>query len=126
MAPLPAWLTSAESLRADPVIDRRTFLAGTGTGAVLLAAPLAARAQPVKKPWRIGYLSVGSSPDMAPIVAVFREGLRNRGLIEGENIVVEYRWADGNNEKLPACPALPASRFSPTRPTPARCSSSKR
>jgi putative ABC transport system substrate-binding protein len=82
------------------VIDRRTFLAGTG--AVLLAAPLAAWAQPVKKPWRIGHLSGGSSPVMAPYVAAFREDLRNRGLIEGENVVVEYRWADGNNEKLPA------------------------
>ena len=81
-------------------MDRRTFLAGTG--AVLLAAPLSAWAQPVKKPWRIGYLSGGSSPVMAPYVAAFREGLRNRGLIEGETIVVEYRWADGNNEKLPA------------------------
>jgi len=68
----------------------------------LLAAPFAAWAQPVKKPWRIGYLSGGSLPVMAPYVAAFREGLRNRGLIEGENIVVEYRWADGNNEKLPA------------------------
>ena len=81
-------------------MDRRTFLAGTGAG--LLAAPLAAWAQQVKKPWRIGYLSGGSSPVMAPYVAAFREGLRNRGLIEGENIVVEYRWADGNNEKLPS------------------------
>lgn len=81
-------------------MDRRTFLAGTGAG--LLAAPLAAWAQQVKKPWRIGYLSGGSSPAMAPYVAAFREGLRNRGLIEGENIVVEYRWADGNNEKLPS------------------------
>jgi putative ABC transport system substrate-binding protein len=68
----------------------------------LLAAPLTAWAQPVKKPWRIGYLSGGSSQVMAPYVATFREGLRNRRLIEGETIVVEYRWADGNNENLPA------------------------
>jgi len=66
----------------------------------ILGAPLAAWAQPVKKPWRIGYLSGGSSPVMAPYVAAFHEGLRNRGLIEVENIVVEYRWADGNTEKL--------------------------
>jgi len=64
--------------------------------------PLVAGAQPVKKPWRIGYLSGGSSQVMAPYVVAFHEGLRNSGLIEGENIVVEYRWADGNNEKLPA------------------------
>ena len=81
-------------------MDRRVFMASLASG--LLAAPMAGEAQPVKKPWRIGYLSGGSSPVMAPYVAAFREGLRNRGLIEGENIVVEYRWADGNNEKLPA------------------------
>ena len=79
---------------------RRAFLGSLTLG--LLAEALPAWAQPVKKPWRIGYLSGGSSPVMAPYVAAFREGLRNRGLIEGENIVVEYRWADGNNEKLPA------------------------
>jgi len=82
------------------MIDRRAFLGSLTLG--LLAEALPAWAQPVKKPWRIGYLSGGSSPVMAPYVAAFREGLRNRGLIEGENIVVEYRWADGNNEKLPA------------------------
>jgi len=81
-------------------MERRTFL--TGTGAMLFAAPLAVWAQAVKKSWRIGYLSGGSSQVMAPDVATFREGLRNRGLIEGENVLVEYRWADGNNEKLPA------------------------
>jgi len=81
-------------------MERRTLL--TGTGVALFAVPLAAWAQAVKKSWRIGYLSGGSSPVMAPYVAAFREGLRNRGLIEGDNIVVEYRWADGNNEKLPA------------------------
>jgi putative ABC transport system substrate-binding protein len=68
----------------------------------LLAAPLTAEAQPVKKPWRIGYLSGASSPVVAPYVAAFREGLRDRGLIESEDIVVEYRYADGNSEKLPA------------------------
>jgi ABC-type uncharacterized transport system substrate-binding protein len=82
------------------MMDRRAFIGTLASG--LLAAPRDVEAQPVKKPWRIGYLSGGSSPVMAPYVAAFREGLRNRGLIEGENIVVEYRWADGNNEKLPA------------------------
>jgi len=81
-------------------LGRRRFLA-TVAG-IFLAAPLAAEAQPAKKAWRIGHLSGRSSPARAPYVAIFREGLRNRGLIEGENVLVEYRWADGNNEKLPA------------------------
>jgi putative ABC transport system substrate-binding protein len=70
-------------------------------GAVI-AAPPAAWAQPVKKPRRIGYLSGASAPVVAPYVAAFRESHRNRGLIEGKNIAVEYRYADGNSEKLPA------------------------
>jgi len=82
------------------VIGRRAFLGSLTLG--LLAEALPAWAQPAKKLWRIGYLSGASSPVMAPFVAPFREGLRDRGLIEGENIVVEYRWADGNNERLPA------------------------
>jgi putative ABC transport system substrate-binding protein len=81
-------------------MERRRFMAMLTGG--LLATPLVGEAQPVKKPWRIGYLSGASAPVVAPYVSAFHEGLRNRGLIEGENIVVEYRYADGNSEKLPA------------------------
>ena len=75
------------------MIDRRTFLAGTG--AVLLAAPLAVEAQQVK---RIGFLRVGPPPEQ--FIAGFRQGLREQGLTEGQNVVIELGLA-GSVAQLP-------------------------
>ncbi len=61
-------------------MERRTFL-GVLAGS-LLAAPLAAEAQPAGKPPRIGWLSAGSQPD--PFLEGFREGLRRLGYVEGQ------------------------------------------
>jgi hypothetical protein len=82
----------------DPVIDRRTFLAGTG--AVLLAAPLAAEAQPAGKVPRVGYLSSGSSSDLARQrrFEAFRHGLLDLGYVEGRNVALEPRWAGAYDE----------------------------
>jgi putative ABC transport system substrate-binding protein len=82
-------------------MDRRTFLAGTS--AVVLAAPLAAEAQPVGKLPRVGLLSPGSSSDplVQPYLDVFRRGLRDLGYVEGQSIIIEYRWAEGQYERLP-------------------------
>ncbi len=85
-------------LRENTVIDRRTFLAGTG--AVLLAAPLASEAQPVKVP-RIGVLSPGSPGGPTPLLDAFRQGLRELGYVEGQNIRLEYRFAELRLERLP-------------------------
>ncbi len=74
------------------MIERRTFLAGSG--AVLLAAPLAAGAQTIPK---VGYLSIGSASDprRATLLGAFQQGLREFGYIERQNAVVEARYADG-------------------------------
>jgi len=85
------------------VIDRRTFLAGTG--AVLLTAPLAVEAQQARKVWRIGYLGNGNPTSSAPALEAFRQGLQQLGWIEGQNIVIEYRWADGDLARLPSLAA---------------------
>jgi putative ABC transport system substrate-binding protein len=86
-------------------MDRRTFLAGTG--AVLLAAPLAAEAQQTGKVPRVGYLSPGSSSD--PLrqrrLEAFRQGLRELGYVEGQNIALESRWAEGKYDRYPALAA---------------------
>jgi putative tryptophan/tyrosine transport system substrate-binding protein len=63
-----------------------------------LATPLT-EAQPVRA-YRIGFLSVASSSSMAPRVDAFRQGLRELGYVEGQNITIEYRWGDGRNEQL--------------------------
>jgi putative tryptophan/tyrosine transport system substrate-binding protein len=81
------------------VIDRRTFLAGTG--AVLLAAPLAAEAQQAGKVARIGYLEFGSAAPGTPLLEAFRQGLRERGWVEGQNLTIEVRYAEGKQDRLP-------------------------
>jgi len=83
------------------VIDRRTFL-GTLAGG-LLAAPLAAWAQPAAKMPRIGVL-VPAEPDdpNEPNVGTFRQTLRDLGYVEGKNIAVDYRYAHGRNDLAPS------------------------
>jgi putative ABC transport system substrate-binding protein len=66
----------------------------------LFAAPLAAEAQPVGKIARIGMLRPGSPPD--PLVEAFRQGLRELGYVEGQNIAIEYRWAEGRTGRVAA------------------------
>jgi putative tryptophan/tyrosine transport system substrate-binding protein len=82
-------------------MDRRAFLAGA---AALLAAPLAAEAQPAGKVPRIGYLAL--NPAANPhLHEAFRQGLRDLGYVEGRNVVIEYREAEGKPERLPALAA---------------------
>jgi len=69
-------------------------------GVTMATAPLAAPAQPAGMPWRIGVVR-GSAPPPAELEAL-RHGLRERGYVEGRNLVIETRWADGREERLPA------------------------
>ena len=78
---------------------RRRFL-GTLAGG-LLAAPLAAEAQPAGKVTRIGVLEPTSMALNAANLDAFRQGLRELGYVEGQNFVVEYRSADGRGERFP-------------------------
>ena len=80
------------------MITRRVFVALTGG---LLAAPLAAEAQQAAKIARIGYLSPNLSVSPHTHEA-FRQGLRDLGYVEGRNVVIEYRDAEGKFERLPA------------------------
>ena len=91
-------------------MDRRAFLGAVAGG--LLAAPLAAEAQQRGKAPRIGLLSPGSPSDagrspsnLAVLFAAFREGLRELGYVEGQNIEIESRWAEGNYDRLPGLAA---------------------
>jgi putative ABC transport system substrate-binding protein len=79
-------------------MDRRAFL-GTLAGS-LLVEPLAAKAQPPGRTHRIGFL--WDSPAVWPhALDAFRRGLRERGWIEGQNIVIHFRWAEGQFNRLP-------------------------
>lgn len=80
-------------------MDRRTFL-GLATGG-LLAAPLAARAQPAGREYRIGMLDLVGTPSNEANLDAFRHGLRELGHVEGQSFVIEYRSAEGRAERFP-------------------------
>jgi len=78
-------------------MDRRAFVAGS---LALLAAPLAVEAQREVKMYRIGYLSPFPAPADSAHLEAFRQGLRALGYVEGQNVVIETRQADGRLDRL--------------------------
>ena len=82
-------------------VDRRGFLVAAGT---LLAAPLVAEAQQAANVTRIGYLSHNLAAS-SHLRDAFLQGLRELGYVEGRNVVIEYRYAEGKPERLPALAA---------------------
>jgi putative ABC transport system substrate-binding protein len=80
------------------MIRRREFITLLGGAATW---PLAARAQQPGVPL-VGFLSVNSAAEWVPFVTAFRDGLKEAGYTEGQNVAVEYRWAEGHIERLPA------------------------
>ena len=78
---------------------RRDFIALTGGAAV--AWPFGVRAQKSTMPV-IGFLGSASPAQFAPYVAGFRRGLNETGHVEGKNVAIEFRWAEGHYDRLPA------------------------
>jgi putative ABC transport system substrate-binding protein len=80
------------------MMDRRTFIGGVA--GALLAAPLAARAQQAEKVYRIGILEPIPAAQNAANLDALRKGLRELGYVEGRNLIIEYRSADGRAERF--------------------------
>jgi putative ABC transport system substrate-binding protein len=82
------------------VVTRRAFIGTLASG--LLAAPLAGEAQSAGKVLRVGYAFARVSSEDQQVWDAMRQGLRELGYVEGQNIALEIRWADGRYERLPA------------------------
>src|SRR5215475_11810805 len=78
-------------------MQRREFLALLGAA----AWPLVAHAQPASKMPVVGFLNGASAELYAKFANEFRRGLNEMGFIEGQNVLVEYRWAEGHYDRLP-------------------------
>src|SRR5690242_16045142 len=76
---------------------RREFITLLGGGA---AWPIAARAQQAGMPV-VGFLSSRAPGDSADLVMAFRRGLQDAGFVEGQNLVIAFRWAEGHYDRLP-------------------------
>jgi putative ABC transport system substrate-binding protein len=83
-------------------MKRRDFILTAGAAALWSAT---ARAQQAASAPVVGVLGSGSSEGWAPLMAAFRRGLGEMGFIEGKNLAIEYRWAEGQYDRLPAMAA---------------------
>jgi len=85
-----------------PMKTRRQVIIALGASA--LALPLKAFAQQAQKSYRIGFLAseAPSDPSQAKRLELLKSGLRDLGYVEGKNIVIEVRWAEGQYDRLPA------------------------
>src|SRR5262245_48398062 len=79
-------------------VKRREFI--TLLGGAATAWPLAARAQQPAKLPTVGFIGSDTPDAYAVLLRAFRVGLKATGFIEGQNVAIEYRWAEGRNEKL--------------------------
>ena len=82
-------------------MKRRTFIAGLGSA---VAWPVVARAQQPAMP-EVGWLSSRNSETDGYVLPAFRQGLNRQGYVEGQNVTIEYRWSDTQDDRLPALAA---------------------
>jgi putative ABC transport system substrate-binding protein len=81
-------------------MKRRAFISLLGGAAV--AWPLAARAQQQRRIWRVGFLAIPLRPTVleSSRYGAFAQGMRKLGYVEGDNLAIEYRFAEGKSERL--------------------------
>jgi putative ABC transport system substrate-binding protein len=92
-------------------MKRRAFIAGLLVASSVATDPCLALARETTKISRIGYLGTNIGPESLPPIEAFREGLRQLGYIEGQNIIVEYRWGRGQADQVTAAQAAELVRL---------------
>src|SRR5262249_61530676 len=103
--PGPPAYSRPRPVSEDTTMTRRTIGLLVTLALGLLVAPHAADAQRPAKVSQIGYLDGNSPFEVAHLVTAFRQGLRALGYVEGQNITIEERYAEGQRERLPALAA---------------------
>ena len=96
---IPTWLTSCPIPSHHPGMDRRRFLLTSLVG--VLIAPHAVEAQQARKVYRIGFLGSSSASTYAGVIEGLRHGLRDLGWVEGQNLTMEFQWAEDKLDRLP-------------------------
>lgn len=97
------FLCTAFGTVVKPISDLRLLI--SGLSAMLFALCFSASAQQPKRVPQVGYLSASSASEALPRAEAFRRGLRELGYVEGKNIVLEFRYAEGKFDRLPALTA---------------------
>jgi putative ABC transport system substrate-binding protein len=98
-----AALTFSARAAYGPGMTRRDFV--LGSAATILAAGQAVQAQPTTRVWRLGFLGAADAKRFGRFLEALRLGLRDHGYVEGRNITIEFRWAEGQYDRLPALAA---------------------
>jgi putative tryptophan/tyrosine transport system substrate-binding protein len=99
-------MPSLGQISNDRLVPMRRSLTRLITAALLVVvAPIGVESQDSTKVWRIGFLGAGSPSSSDPRVEALRQGLRELGYTEGRNLTLEFRWASGNANRLPALAA---------------------